>query len=237
MIIDWHLSIELCKACVAISAMLSSCPPVQLTANEQTYLPTLQGEIESKWPSIPRKAVLAAQVRQETCPSLKSKMCWSPHAELKTSREYGFGLGQITITSKFDNFKEAKKLDGSLKNWAWENRYNAEYQLRTLVLTDMFNYGKFDWAGNNYERMAFSLAAYNGGIGGVLSDRRVCAATAGCNQDQWFGHVALTSKKAKVAANGYGESFFQINRGYVEHGMVSYVPRYEPFFEECNNVQ
>lgn len=205
---------------------------VPYTENEVKYLPVLKEEAQSKWPGVPKKSYLAAQVRQETCAGLKSKKCWSPMAELKTNREYGFGLGQITITQSFDNFKTAKELDPSMRDWKWENRYNAQYQLRTLVLMDRSNYERFKWAATGEDQMAFALAAYNGGVGGVLSDRAVCRATPNCDQNVWFGNVELTSKKARTAANGYGQGFFYINRGYVEHITKQYFQRYLPYFNE-----
>lgn len=199
-----------------------------LPSNALLHLPTLMAQVQTYWPDAPMRSVFAGQVEQETCVSLKSKKCWSPYAELKTAREYGFGLGQITITKSFDNFKEAKKLDSSLKNWQWENRYNAEFQLRTLVLTDRINFGKFGWASDPYERMGFALAAYNGGVGGVLSDRSVCRTVTQCDPARWFGHVEKASRKAKVAASGYGKSFFEINREYVRNILTlrrfKYVP-------------
>lgn len=209
-------------------------PPVSLVGNEIKHLPVLAAEVDLHWKSAwPIKSIFAAQVQQETCISIRHPKCWSPYAELKTSREYGFGLGQITITSKFDNFKEAKKLDTSLKDWEWENRYNAQYQLRTLVLMDFFNYSKFGWAEDDTDRMAFALAAYNGGVGGVLSDRAVCRSTPGCNQNLWFGNVEHTSKKAKLPVSGYGQSFFQINRGYVTNVIGFRRNRYLEYFGEC----
>lgn len=210
------------------------CPAVQLTANEQQHLPTLLLESNLYWPELAWKSMLGAQVRQETCPSMKSKLCWNPHAELKTSREYGFGLGQLTVTAQFDNFKAAKKLDTTMKDWTWDNRYNANYQLRTMILMDKFNYGKFSWAADEKERMAFSFAAYNGGIGGALSDRGVCRNTPDCDPDRWFDHVEHTSKKAKVPVSGYGQSFFQINRGYVNNIINVFPARYKNYFGECN---
>lgn len=214
----------------------AACPPkVKFLANEALYLPVLDREVREYWKGEPLKSVFAAQVQQESCITLKHPKCWSPMAELKTSREYGFGLGQITITSRFDNFKEAKKLDTSLKDWAWENRYNAEFQLRTLVLMDFSNYSKFGWAENDLDRMGFALAGYNGGVGGVLSDRAVCKTVPGCNPNLWFGNVENTSKKAKLPVSGYGQSFFQINRSYVSNGLGFRRTRYLEYFGECSN--
>lgn len=200
--------------------------------NALVYLPILSAEIEQHWPTVYRKAYFGGQVEQETCISLTHKKCWSPYAELKTAREYGFGLGQITVTSAFNNFEEARKLHSSLAGWSWENRYNAQYQLRSMVLKDKFNYGKFSGAINERERMAFTFASYNGGIGGVLSDKRVCSATPDCSPDRWFGHVEKTSKKAKTAVSGYGKSFFEINREYVVNVMTVRHQKYVPYLGE-----
>ncbi len=218
----------------SLSCLLATaCPSLpDYIENERTYLPVLAKELQVSWPDVSTKSVFAAQVRQETCAGLKSKKCWSPRAELKTEREYGFGLGQLTVTAKFDNFKEAKKLHPSLKDWTWENRYEPQYQLRTMILMGKFNYGKFSWAESEHERLAFSFAAYNGGIGGVLSDRVVCRTVHTCDGARWFGHVELHSKKAKVAVSGYGKSFFEINREYVRHIMLDYPVRYMPYFGE-----
>lgn len=184
------------------------------------YLPALQSEAAAHWPDVPAVSVLAAQVEQETCVSLKSPKCWNPRTELKTGREYGFGLGQLTVTSRFDNFREARKLDGSLSDWQWADRYDAARQLRALVLMDRAPYQRLaSLVPDKTERMAMALASYNGGLGGVLQDRRLCAARPGCDPAKWFGHVERTSAKARTAQAGYGKSFFEINRGYVRSVM------------------
>lgn len=181
------------------------------------YMPILVQEQRVYWPEIPVPLALTGQVEQETCSSLKSKKCWNPRAELKTSREYGFGLGQLTITSRFDNFKEASKLHPSLRDWTWENRYNARYQLRTMILMDRSAYSRLSFVESPYERLAMTFSAYNGGVGGLLGDRRICAATEDCDPNKWFGNVEKTSMKAKSKVKGYGKSFFEINREYVRN--------------------
>jgi len=192
------------------------------------YLPTLAAEQKAHWPDVPIRSALAAQVEQETCPSLKSVECWNPRAELKTSREYGFGLGQLTVTSKFDNFKEARKLDASLRDWRFADRYDPARQLRTLVLMDRAGYRRLAaLVPDERERLAMAFSAYNGGLGGVLQDRRLCASIAGCDPGRWFGHVALHSLKARTKTAGYGQSFYDINRGYVRAVMIDRRPRYE----------
>jgi hypothetical protein len=220
------------KTPIAPVSASTAVSPVALTANEVLYIPVLKAELQKHWPESSHKSTFAAQIYKETCPSLRSTKCFNPKAELKTDREYGFGLGQLTVTGKFDNFKEARKLDTSLKDWKWEDRYNPEYQLRTMVLMDKFAFGKLTWADSEYERMAFMFSAYNGGLGGVLNDRAVCRATPGCDPNKWFGHVENTSRKAKVAAKGYGQSFFQINRGYVKGIMGPLRVRYKHLFGE-----
>lgn len=229
-----------CAVAMTLAATLTS-PPPQKTAteppvayigNEKKYLPVLENELTTLWPTVEWKSPFGAQINQETCAGLKSKKCWSPGAELKTDREYGFGLGQLTVTPKFNNFMEAKKLHPSLRDWTWDNRYDAKYQIRTMVLMDKFNHGKLGWAHNEHERMAMAFGAYNGGLGGVLSDRTVCRATAGCDPTKWFGHIEHTSKKAKKPVKGYGKSFFEINREYVRNVMIHRRERYKPYFNE-----
>lgn len=166
----------------------------------------------SKWPSAWPRSVFAGQVEQETCITLNHKKCWSPTAELKTDREYGFGLGQITITKKFDNFEEVKKLDKDLSAWKKENRFDPSYQLRALVVYDRNLYTKLPDSIN--DKLPFMFAAYNGGLGGILQDRRLCENTKGCDKNLWFGNVETTSFKSKIKPQGYGKSFFEINREY-----------------------
>lgn len=213
---------------VFISLMGNLVHAETLPANAITYAPVLKEEQAKYWPDMPAPAVLAGQVEQETCISLKHSRCWSPRAELKTAREQGVGLGQITRTSRFDALAEIKaSFPQALAGWSRESSlYDPKYQLRALVLKDLQGWKKTIGAATDQDRLAMTLASYNGGIGGVLSDRKVCAATPGCDQSKWFNHVERTSLKAKVAANGYGKSFFEINREYVRNILLIRTDKY-----------
>lgn len=197
-----------------------------IPALAQVYLPVLASVTLALWPDMPDPALLAAQVEQETCISLTHSKCWNPRAELKTSREYGFGLGQLTVTKKFDNFKAAKGWDKSLADWQWGQRYDPQMQLRALVAYDRNLYRSVTFGQTDRDRLAFMFSAYNGGLGGLIKDRRLCASTPGCDQNRWVGNVEHTSFRARTAVSGYGKSFFQINREYVHNIMVVRSPKY-----------
>lgn len=185
----------------------------QIPENAKTYAPLLKAELIRIWPEITPRAYFAGQIEQETCISLKSKKCWSPTVELKTDREYGFGLGQLTVTKKFNAFNDVKKLDKSLSSWKWENRFDPAFQLKALVLMDKDIYRKLPVTIE--EKLEFMFASYNGGLGGILNDRRLCLNTTKCNPNKWVGNVENTSFKSKVKPVQYGKSFFEINREYV----------------------
>lgn len=205
--------------CIVIAALVlttSSARAAEIPPNARLYLPVLLAEQFKHWPDAPDVAAMAGQVEQETCISLTHKRCWSPMAELRTARERGVGLGQVTRTSRFDALAENVALHRELKGWSWnsETLYDPNYQLRALVLTDRRNYKAIVGAAGHADRLAMMLVSYNAGPGRVLSDRRLCSGTRGCDQSRWFGHAEHTSLLPKKAANGYGKSFYQISREY-----------------------
>lgn len=198
------------------------------------YLPLLKREQLAHWPAMPIPAALGAQVEQETCISLKHRMCWNPRAELRTDREQGLGFGQFTRTwhkdgrQRFDALAEiVAEHRAELAGLTWANPYDPILQLRAMVLKDRDLYKTARWATDARERTAFMLAGYNGGMGGVMSDRKQCQATPGCNPSRWFGHVEHTSLKAKRVASGYGKSFFEINREYPRNILGPRLARYQ----------
>lgn len=210
----------------------------ELPEGAKKYAPVLRMQLFYKWHDLQRGSTIAGQVEQESCITLKHKKCWNPTAELKTEREYGFGLGQITIayhkdgTERFNNFKELKKLDKDLLGWKWENRFDPTYQFIALIALDVSIYDKLPAPilGED-NRLAFTLAAYNGGLGGTLQDRRLCVHTAGCNPNIWFSNVELYSMKQKTKIKGYGKSFFDINREYPKNILYVRRKKYAPLMD------
>ena len=220
----------------ALWAQEAPAAPKGIPQNFMYHKDTLIDVMKRKWPDNPYPSAVAGQIEQETCITLTHKKCWSRFAELKTSREHGAGLGQITtVFGKFDAMDEAKKLDNELKDWSWEDTYNAEMQMVALIAMMRRNYGLFK-STSELDRYAFALAAYNGGIGGVQSDQRICRNTKGCDDKLWFGNVEHTSLKSKVKLGGaYSRSFFDINREYPVNILMKrrqkYKPYIDPFFE------
>jgi hypothetical protein len=211
-----------------VTAARADAPP----AAAVPLLPALKMEQGTYWADVPLASALGAQVEQETCPSLRSSKCWSPSAELRTSREQGLGLGQLTRTwradgtQRFDALAEIRAaFPKELAALSWQTRDPA-LQLRALVLKDRQGFSLVLGTATQLDRLAMAFAAYNGGGGGVAGDRRACSATAGCDPGRWFGNVERTSLKAKAAVPGYGKSFFEINREYVRNIMVVRRPRY-----------
>lgn len=161
---------------VACIALLIAGPvfagPVE---NAERLLPVFEQVLDQHWIQAPMTHIMCGQVEQESG--------WRPKAELKTYREYGFGLGQITITSRFNNFEAARKLK-PLKNWAWEERFDPECQLIYLTITDRSNYSQLRPHFDSIEdTWAASLVAYNAGMGTVLQRRAIAPATL---RRRWF---------------------------------------------------
>lgn len=225
--------------CILLSALLmmfsGSAKAELLPPLAERYLPVLLAEQREHWPSMLDPPILAGQVEQETCITLKHARCWSPHAELRTSRERGVGLGQITQTARFDALAEMRsQFPQALGAWSWADAsiYDPTLQLRALVLMDLRNWRAITGAATAGDRIAMTLAAYNGGLGGLASDRAICRGTAGCDPGRWWGHTEHTSRKARATASGYGKSFFDINREYPRLITQARAPRYRAWFAE-----
>lgn len=200
--------------------------------NVRQNLPILKAEQARWWPDHPRPTVLGGMVEQETCITLTHRRCWSQFAQLKSAREEGAGLGQLTRafnadgSTRFDALAELRGRHAALRELTWANVYQrADQQLRALVLKSLDDYRTFSQIQAPDHRLVFQVAAYNRGVGGIQNERRACQVTDGCDPQQWWGHVETTCTASRVPLYG-GRSACDINRQHVVKVIKERAPRY-----------
>ena len=198
---------------------------VVMPPNAVKYVPLLLSEKTTYWNDLRLVSIMGAQIEQETCVSLKSKTCWSPNAELKTSRETGGGFGQITKAYnanggiRFDVLQQLlNKYPNELKGYSWSNFKDPRLSMRAYVLMIRDTTRSIKNTSTQLDQFAFALSAFNGGSGGLRSDILSCRAKVNCNSTKWFGNVETSGLKSKMVLPGYGgQSPFSINRNYVSN--------------------
>lgn len=211
---------------------------LKLPGDSAQLLPVLDKEIDTFWIDLTSRPWMASIPDQEAN--------WKLKATLKTSRELGCGLGQFTMAYdakgnvRFDALAETKRLDPSLKDWNWKDCYNAQYQLRGLVLKMRANERQCAMVMRGDRNIkACDGAAYNGGFGSVTKRIRACRMDPTCDAEEWFGHLDKQCPQANVKVAGYGESFCMINSKYpgrVEARMYKFLPVWpgsKPFVTEA----
>lgn len=118
-----------------------------------------------------------------------------------------------------------------LKELTWSNVYTRpDLQIVGIILKMQDNYKYYKGKGSDFdEEYAFADAAYNGGIGGLDRERRICNLTKGCDPTKWFGHVENYCLKSKTALYGQ-RSACDINRHHVKDVMIIRAPKYKKVF-------
>ena len=208
------------RGCIPTPAPAAEVPPGALE-----HLPTLRAAQLQAWPDAPMPSFLGAQVEQESCISV----------EIRTSREWGRGLGQVTTaynadgSIRFDKQAELRAQYASLRGWTTDRWSDPRFQLMAIVEMDHGIFGRVTGAASDRDRLAFTLSGYNGGESGVRQDRLLCGNTQNCSPSAWFGNVERTSLKSRAPFKGYGESPYAINRGYVRNVLDVRRAKYEPF--------
>lgn len=220
---------------IVISALLSlfgrgahaAVPPQALQ-----YLPALAAEIDAHWPDAPLREYMPGLIEHESCITLTHSRCWSPTSRLKTSREEGAGLGQLTRawaadgSLRFDALDELRSIHPELRALSWANIYTRpDLQMRALVLKVRGDFQALRAVADPLQRLAMADAAYNGGISGLQRERRACQMAAGCDPGRWWGHVERHCLKSRAALYG-GRSPCDINRHHVADVINSRAPKY-----------
>lgn len=187
----------------------------------------------------PKAETLASLIEHESCIQLRHPRCWDPTSRLKSQREEGAGLFQLTraYTStgqlRFDLLDELRhRYPKELYELTWNNVYSrADLQIRAGILESRDKYNQLKaFASTTYEAMAFADAAYNGGIRGLQQERRACGMSKDCDPSKWFGHVERYCLKSKVALYG-NRNACDINRHHVYDVLVVKLNKYSAFFK------
>lgn len=191
------------------------------------YLPVLKTQINEVMPGFHAPEYFGALVEHESgCPALKN-MCWNPKARLKSQREEGAGLGQITRAYKadgslrFDALAETRKLDPrGLNELRWDTVYERpDLQLRVMVVMTRQNWNRaIKLTEDKHFALQLTDLSYNAGFGRVLNDMRACSTTDGCNPQKWEGNVEKTCTASKKPLYG-DRSACDISRHHV-HDVV-----------------
>ena len=199
------------------------------------YLPTLSKQVKEVWPDFYAPNYFGALIEHESCISLTHSKCWNPKSRLKSDREEGAGLGQLTRAFKsdgsirFDALEDAKRLDKKgLNDLRWETVYSRpDLQMRVLILMTRANWNRLDKLVPDQEgKLAMVDAAYNGGVGGVLNERRACSLRGDCDPNKWFGNVEKTCLKSTKPLYA-GRSACDINRHHVHDVLHTRMPKYK----------
>lgn len=205
--------------------------------NAIQFLPIVKEEATKFFPELPVPWYFGGLIEHESCVDLESRKCWNPKSELKTKREQGLGLGQITRTwntdgsVRFDVLSDIRKAHmNELKELSWSNvRNRPDLQIRAIMIMSRTNYKALYMVDDLFERLAMTDAAYNGGLGGVRKERTACGLATNCDPDRWFNNVenyCLKSKKVLYA----GRSSCDINRHHVSDILNTRMPKYQQYF-------
>lgn len=204
------------------------------------YFPVVDREVKLYLSSFYKDNIhyFPALIEHESCISLTHSRCWNPKSRLKSAREEGAGLSQITRaynpdgSIRFDVIEDLKRQHvTALKELSWENIYSRpDLQIRATVLLTKGNYTRtFNSNVDVFNHIAFMDASYNGGVGGFLKEQRACGLAKNCNPHVWFGNVENYCLKSKKPLYG-GRSACTINRHHVHDVLHNRMSKYESFF-------
>lgn len=205
--------------------------PIRTTipANSEKYTPLVYKESLKLLPRVP-PYYFSALIEQETCVQLCgnsywARRCWNPKVELKTKREQGVGLGQLTRAwnrrgqLRFDSLYAIKvKHPKLLREVSWNNiKSRPDLQIKSLILLWGDNLRYLSNKIPETDLIAFTDSSYNGGFKYLNIERSICKLRKNCNPDLWFGNVAIT-KSGRARKKLYGKrTAWDINRNHVNN--------------------
>ncbi len=211
-------------------------PYTYIPTNAKIYTPILDKQIKEYFPLFPIYYYFGGLIEQESCIVLTWHSCWNPKTQLRTSREQGAGLGQLTRAFynngkvRFDSLAALRREHmRELKNLSWSNIIQRpDLQMRGIILMSRDNYKRLWMIKNPLDRIAMSDSAYNAGLGRVYADRRLCNLEPHCNPNIWFGNVENAWTGARVPIYG-NRTAHDINKTHVYNVLVIRMRKYKPY--------
>lgn len=198
------------------------------------YRDTIWKEIENYFPELYNYNYVPSLAEHESCITLKHKRCFEPSSQLLSKREQGVGLFQTTRafredgSLRFDTLTEMRnRYKAELKEASWSTYKNRpDLQIRAAILMLRDDYKKLYAVENPVHRMHMVDAAYNGGMGGLLKERRACGMAKNCDPNIWFNNVERYCLKSKKVLYG-NRSACDINRHHVKDVFYNNLPKYD----------
>lgn len=219
-----------------------------LAQNVRTYIPPqafeykeiIYNELETYFPWIPDYNYVPSLIEHESCISLRHSRCWRSTSELKSKREQGVGLGQVTRTYRedgsirFDTLKNLKNMyKAELKEASWDTiKQRPDIQIRLIVLLLRSDYKQLYNLNDDMVRLHMTDSAYNGGIRDVHRSRRACGLAKNCDPQFWFNHTERYIQKSPRILYG-NRSAIDINKHHVDDIFNTRLPKYKnQYFKE-----
>lgn len=184
------------------AVMMATCQPANaqgIPAAASQYQRELTRVVQQEWGMNGRVAVHAAQIHQESA--------WRPGVDSRVGAQ---GLAQFMpatsawIVEIYPDLGQAAP-------------YSPGWAMRAMTRYNKWHWSRLSGTADSCERWAFTMSAYNGGMGWVNRDRRLATA-AGDDAARWFGSVEHYTNRA-----GWAE---RENRGYVRRILLDLSPRY-----------
>ena len=198
-----------------------------IPTNAYEVLPELYDKANAIAPNVD-PYYFAALIEHESCicitPTRRCRRCFNPTSRLKTKREEGAGLFQLTRayrrngSIRFDIIKTLKrKYSNELSELNWGNVYSRpDLQIIAGLLLWKSNYDNLPKHLDPLVKRRFTDSIFNGGTKFFNRERRSCGLKRGCNPNLWYGNVADSSSGRNKRALYSGKTAWQINRRHVK---------------------
>ncbi|WP_350317208.1 transglycosylase SLT domain-containing protein [Pectobacterium aroidearum] len=193
------------RALILLSLLISACNPApvlaDIPADARRYQSELTRNARVVWGLDAPVATFAAQIHQEST--------WKTNARSPVGAQ---GLAQfMPATSTW--------IAGIYRAELGANQpYNPAWAMRALVRYNLWHWQRISATASNCDRMAFTLSAYNGGLGWVQRDRQL-ATQRGLDSSRYWEQVERVNA-GRSAAN------FRENRGYPDRIIHRWQPLY-----------